>query len=79
MSKVIELVGVREAAKSGEAREVRLRAGLSLREVAEAVNVGTSTIYRWETAERRPRGKAALRYGRLISDLKGSLPGEADP
>jgi DNA-binding transcriptional regulator YiaG len=66
---LVRLADVREAARSGEARRLRLSAGLSLGEVAREIRVAVPTVLRWETGERRPRGKAALRYGRLLEQL----------
>jgi DNA-binding transcriptional regulator YiaG len=70
-SRLAKLATIRAASQTGTTRSVRLAAGLSLREVADSVGVGASTIYRWETGERRPYGKAALRYGDLIAELEG--------
>jgi transcriptional regulator with XRE-family HTH domain len=71
-SRLARLATIRAASQTGTSRNVRLAAGLSLREVADYVDVGVSTIYRWETGERQPRGKAALRYSDLIAELEGS-------
>jgi DNA-binding transcriptional regulator YiaG len=66
---------IREVAANGYARTVRLHAGLSLREVADAIDVDPSTVHRWEHGDRRPRGPAALRYGKLIDRLvRGGRP-----
>lgn len=66
---LVKLATVRAWAKSGKARAVRVAAGLSLREVADAIDVGVSTLHRWETGDRRPRGAAALHYADLLSEL----------
>lgn len=66
---LLRLADVREAAESGEARRLRLAASLSLAEVARALGVSVPTVSRWETGERRPRGKAAIRYARLLEAL----------
>lgn len=66
---------IREVAANGYARTVRLHAGLSLREVADAIGVDPSTVHRWEHGDRRPRGAPALRYGELIDRLvRGGRP-----
>lgn len=75
-TKLIRLADVRVAARNGEARRLRLAAGLSLREVAREVGVAVPTVLRWETGERQPRGNAALRYARLLEALKTR---ETDP
>jgi transcriptional regulator with XRE-family HTH domain len=63
---VLDLARVRRLASSGEARRVRLAAGLSLYDLAGAVGVAAATVHRWERGESRPSGEAALRYGALL-------------
>jgi len=69
-SDLLRLVDVREAAQTGEARRLRLAAGLSLGEVASEVGVGVPTVWRWENGQRRPRGTAAVRYAKLLEALE---------
>jgi len=69
---VVDLVEVRRIARSGEARAIRERAGLSLREVASAVGVTRSALQRWETGTRAPGGELAGRYGALLAALEAS-------
>lgn len=71
---LVDLTDVRALARMGVARSVRLAAGLSLAEVAEAVGVVPVTVYRWETGERSPRGEAALRYKSLLDELSKRRP-----
>lgn len=68
---VAELAIIRSRAASGEARALRLKARLSLSEVADHCGAVTTTISRWEAGERLPRGEAGLRYARLIAQLAG--------
>jgi transcriptional regulator with XRE-family HTH domain len=68
-SNLVRLANVRDACRSGAARMIRISAGLSLSEVSREVGAAISTIYRWETGERIPRGKAAIRYARLLEEL----------
>ena len=56
-------------AHSGVGRLARLAAGLTLREVAQAVDVSESTICKWELGQRSPTGEAATRWAELMSDL----------
>ena len=49
-------------ARSGYAHIVRVEAGLSLDELAQAVGVHPSTVLRWERGERVPRGEKAIAY-----------------
>ncbi len=68
------LVSARRRAASGEARALRLEAGLSLREVARAVGAGSpATVFRWESGQRTPRGGPAAAYGQLLDELARSL------
>lgn len=69
IDELVEISEVRTVIRSGKARRIRLRAGLSLGEVAQAVGVGVSTVCRWEMGERAPRGPAALRYGEVLEGL----------
>jgi transcriptional regulator with XRE-family HTH domain len=68
-SNLVRLADIREAASSGQARRLRLAAGLSLGEIARELGVSVPTVLRWETGGRRPRGGAALRYGELLEEL----------
>lgn len=68
---VSRLTAVRALAASGAARNIRLGAGLSLSELADQIEVSTSTVFRWERGQRKPRGEAALRYGSLLAELMG--------
>ncbi|MDQ6876273.1 MAG: helix-turn-helix domain-containing protein [Candidatus Dormibacteraeota bacterium] len=67
---LVELRDVRAFVRTGRARQTRLRAGLSLSEVAQSVGVSVAAVYRWETSDRTPRGEAAVRYWRLLQQLK---------
>lgn len=67
---VLELLNVRESARSGKARELRTRAGLSLADVARDVGVTATTILNWEVGKYSPHGEAAARYGRLLNELR---------
>jgi len=49
---------------------VREAAGLSLAEVGAAVGADPSTVFRWETGERRPSGQLALDYLAFIERLR---------
>ena len=66
---ILELARMRDMVRSGTARELRIRAGLTLAEVGRSVSVVPSTVFYWERG-RTPRGKAAVRYARLMVDLE---------
>lgn len=69
-----DLARVRALCDSGAARAVRLGKRLSLREMADGVGDGVSpsTILRWESRERTPRGSAAIAYLALLDRLMGA-------
>ncbi len=68
-SELLLTVKARRLAASGEGMRLRINAGLSLRETADAVGVAVSTLWRWERGERSPRGGAALSWARLLEQL----------
>ena len=63
------LAEARKQVRSGEARELRLRARLSLAELANEIGVNASTLLRWEGGRRQPSGVPAVRYARLLREL----------
>lgn len=64
-----DLARVRDLCRSGFARSIRLSSGVSLREVADAVSSTPTSVHRWETAQRAPRGRAAVRYLAVLQEL----------
>jgi DNA-binding transcriptional regulator YiaG len=68
-SETVEIAKLRAFIDSGAAKALRVRRNLSFRETAGPVGVSPSTILRWETGERSPRGDAALRYWRFLQEL----------
>jgi DNA-binding transcriptional regulator YiaG len=64
------LARVRDLARAGHARSVRMAAGLSQPEVASVVGVTASCISRWEHGQRRPTGAAGIKYALLIESLR---------
>ena len=66
------LADARRMAGSGEARALRLAAGLTLEEIAGAVGVTRQAVAAWETGERRPRGENARRYGEALRGLRAT-------
>jgi DNA-binding transcriptional regulator YiaG len=72
VEQVVDLAATRALARSGEARAIRERAGLSLREMAAALGVTRSALQRWEVGLRTPRGESAVRYGALLAALRES-------
>ena len=68
-SELEELARVKRLTRSGAAQMIRIRSGISLRELGQAVGVGPATILRWERGDRSPKGDKALAYGRALDDL----------
>ncbi len=61
---------VRRWAENGQARRIRLGAGLSVAEIASAVRVDRTTLNEWECGRRTPRARAALRYLDVLQHLQ---------
>jgi DNA-binding XRE family transcriptional regulator len=67
------LIEARDAAHSGRGRRVRVAAGLSQAELADAVGVSPVAISRWEADGRRPRGHAAVQYALILRELEQAV------
>jgi len=65
----VKLSHLRRVTSSGEARAIRIAAGLSYAEVSAGCGVDLTTIYRWEAGKRSPRGEAAMRYLAILEAL----------
>lgn len=76
---LLDLVSVRALARSGQAREIRTDAGLSLADVGGAIGVAAGTVQRWENGLRTPYGAPALRYGALLAALRDHLNESSPP
>ncbi len=61
-------VRARQLPPPGERRNIRQRAGLTLRQVAEAVGVDAVSVMRWEQGS-TPRPSRAPAYKQLLIDL----------
>jgi DNA-binding transcriptional regulator YiaG len=53
-----------------ERRRIREQAGLSLREMAHAIDVSASAVALWETGKRQPRGPRLAAYVILLTRLE---------
>jgi transcriptional regulator with XRE-family HTH domain len=62
----------RHLARSGQAQQIRLKAGLSQGEVARLLDVDPSAVSRWEAGLRSPRDEVARRYLDLLTGLLAS-------
>ena len=73
MNELTRLMQARALGRDGRGRSLREGTGLSLREVAEAIEVDQATLLRWERGTTRPRRAAALRW-LLVLESVGALP-----
>lgn len=76
-SALVDLVRARHLCRTGEARALRQRAGLSQGEMATAIGVATPTVQRWEVNDRSPHGEAGSAYGRLLAELQAVVTGDS--
>jgi transcriptional regulator with XRE-family HTH domain len=67
------LVVGRRLGDAGRGRELRERAGLSLRDAAELLGVNVSCLSRWERGKDRPSKATAIRWARLCADMEEAL------
>jgi transcriptional regulator with XRE-family HTH domain len=56
---------------------IREAAGLSLADVAAACGADASTVFRWESGERRPSGERAVAYAAFLERLRETYTGRA--
>ncbi len=59
----------RYAIRTGLARELRERAGLSQIEIARALGTDVSSVCKWETDKRKPTGVAGVAYLEFVATL----------
>lgn len=76
MSNLIVIQEVRRLARSGEARKLRQRSRVSLREMASEIGVDPSSLSRWETGETAPRAEAAFRWATALLAIRLQEAGE---
>lgn len=68
-----QLARARALAASGGGRAARLRAGLSLRDLADPIEVDASTLWRWEQGITRPSPDAARRWGAALAAIEDEV------
>lgn len=68
--RTLSIIEARRLAASGAGRMIREAAGLSLAEVGLAIDADPSTVFRWETGERRPSGQRAVDYAAFLERLR---------
>jgi DNA-binding transcriptional regulator YiaG len=66
----VSLAEIRRLCVSGEARAIRESVNVNLAEVARDINVAEATLSGWERGLHRPTGPRAVRYLRLLHQLR---------
>lgn len=69
LDRVRAIVAGRAIVRDHGLRDLRVAAGLSQRELADAVGVTGACVSRWESGGRIPRGIAAARLGEVVLEL----------
>jgi transcriptional regulator with XRE-family HTH domain len=70
---LVKLARVERLRVTGEARRIRLRAGLSAQRIADALDVTIPTVLQWEEGISRPRAKLALEWLRVLEQLQAEM------
>jgi DNA-binding transcriptional regulator YiaG len=69
IARTVALSRIRRLAVSGQARAIRVRAGISQGELAEDIGTSQSALSLWESKRRRPTGDAAIRWLETLDQL----------
>ncbi len=69
----IQIAKARQMLTSGVARDIRIRAGLSLAEVGQAVGIHPTTLFYWENGTHRAGGDRAVLLMRFLNRLEREL------
>lgn len=62
MNEIALIIRGRTLGRTGRGKAIREQAGLSLRELAQIVQVDAATLSRWERGDVRPRQVGATRW-----------------
>jgi DNA-binding transcriptional regulator YiaG len=68
------LAAIRRKCSTGEAKQVRVAANVSISEIAADIGVTPNAVWAWENCRRSPQGDAALLYARALSRLEAQVP-----
>lgn len=63
----------RRLGPTGEGRAIRLRARLSITEMAALLNVSEVVYRNWDAGRYRPRRADAIRWARLVGQIEAGL------
>lgn len=58
-----------ELPEPNERCRIRMRAGVTLQQIADALGVHVTTAWNWERGEDGPGRENAIRYGELLKQL----------
>jgi transcriptional regulator with XRE-family HTH domain len=61
---------------TGGARQLRIEAGHTLRDVGDSLDVDPACVSRWERGERVPRGRNVVAYDRYLQRLAKTVAAE---
>jgi transcriptional regulator with XRE-family HTH domain len=73
VDRISDLARIRRIQQTGEAKQLREQAGVSLRTMARAVGVRASTLIRWEAGRVRPREGTALAWLAALDRISAEL------
>jgi DNA-binding transcriptional regulator YiaG len=70
MSLVDEVRSLQRLPGPAKAKAIREAAGISQGRLAQELGVHRVTLTRWESGERRPRGRSKIAYAELLESLR---------
>jgi transcriptional regulator with XRE-family HTH domain len=73
VNEIALLIRGRTLGRTGRGRAIREEAGLSLRELAQIVEVDAATLSRWERGDVRPRQAGAARWLNACNAIEREL------
>lgn len=77
-SSIDTITHTRKLIFAGAARDLRRAAGLTQADVGAELGVHSSTVGRWETGSRSPRGDAVFRYAEFLAELSQITEGTVE-
>jgi transcriptional regulator with XRE-family HTH domain len=76
--RLAQLARIERLRRSGEARSIRLRAGVTASDVARALKVTPASVLAWESAKSRPRPDVAVAWLEALDRISTELPADDD-
>lgn len=73
MSLSDEIRATRSLPTPEHARAIRRAAGVTQTRMAQELGVTRATINRWESGERRPRGKHLAAYAAVLAEIQAAI------